>query len=72
VFDGCRHDSGDPYTWGEMLIAHYRKLKILPETKIGCWSDSLNVDKSIAIAEHFNLRIKIAFGIGQFLCASPL
>ncbi len=72
VFDGCRHDSGDPYTWGEMLIAHYRKLKILPETKIGCWSDSLNVDKSIAIAEHFNLRIKIAFGIGQFLCASLL
>ena len=28
VFDGCRHDSGNPYTWGEMLIAHYKTLKI--------------------------------------------
>ena len=70
VFDGCRHDSGNPYTWGEMLIAHYKKLKIDPATKVGCWSDSLDVDKSIAIAEHFNLRIKIAFGIGTFLSAS--
>ena len=53
-----------------MLIAHYKKLKIDPATKVGCWSDSLDVDKSIAIAEHFNLRIKIAFGIGTFLSAS--
>lgn len=72
LFDGCRHDSGNPYTWGEMLIAHYRKLGIDPATKIGCWSDSLDADTAISIAEHFNLRLKIAFGIGTFLCASIL
>jgi len=72
LFDGCRHDSGNPYTWGEMLIAHYKKLGIDPATKTGCWSDSLDADKAIEIAEHFNLRIKIAFGIGTFLCATIL
>src|SRR5678815_5489057 len=24
LFDGARHDSGDPFQWGERLIAHYR------------------------------------------------
>ena len=47
LFDGCRHDSGDPIIWGEMLIAHYKALGIDPTTKTGCWSDSLDVDKAI-------------------------
>lgn len=70
LFDGCRHDSGDPIKWGEMLIAHYQRAKIDPKTKIGCWSDSLDADRALAIAEHFNGRINIAFGIGTFLCAT--
>lgn len=72
LYDGCRHDSGNPYTWGEMLIAHYKALGIDPATKIGCWSDSLDAQKAVEIAEHFNMRIKVAFGIGTFLCASLL
>lgn len=55
-----------------MLIAHYKALGIDPATKIGCWSDSLDAQKAVEIAEHFNMRIKIAFGIGTFLCASLL
>lgn len=70
LFDGCRHDSGDPIRWGEMLIAHYQKLGIDPRTKVACWSDSLNIDKALAIAKHFNGRIKIAFGIGTYLGAT--
>lgn len=70
LFDGCRHDSGDPIRWGEMLIAHYKKLGIDPTTKIACWSDSLDIDKALAIAKHFNGRIKIAFGIGTYLGAN--
>ncbi|MBO7692277.1 MAG: nicotinate phosphoribosyltransferase [Methanobrevibacter sp.] len=70
LFDGCRHDSGDPIRWGEMLIAHYLKLGIDPTTKVACWSDSLNIDKALAIAKHFNGRIKIAFGIGTYLGAT--
>ncbi len=70
LFDGCRHDSGDPIRWGEMLIAHYLKLGIDPTTKVACWSDSLDIDKALAIARHFNGRIKIAFGIGTYLGAT--
>ena len=70
LFDGCRHDSGDPIRWGEMLIAHYLKLGIDPTTKVACWSDSLDIDKALAIAKHFNGRIKIAFGIGTYLGAT--
>ena len=70
LFDGCRHDSGDPIRWGEMLIAHYKKLGIDPTTKVACWSDSLDIDKALAIAKHFNGRIRIAFGIGTYLGAT--
>ena len=70
LFDGCRHDSGDPIVWGEMLIAHYKALGIDPTTKTGCWSDSLDVDRAIKIAEHFNGRIKISFGIGTYFMAN--
>ena len=67
LFDGCRHDSGDPYVWGDMLINHYKKLGIDPLTKTGCWSDSLDADRAIEIAKYFQGRIKISFGIGTFL-----
>lgn len=70
LFDGCRHDSGDPIVWGEMLIKHYEKLNIDPTTKIGCWSDSLDVDSALKIAKHFNGRIKVSFGIGTFFMAT--
>ncbi len=70
LFDGCRHDSGNPFTWGEMLIDHYRKLGIDPMTKTGCWSDSLDADKACSIADHFCGRIKTSFGIGTFLTNS--
>ena len=33
LFDGVRHDSGDPFDWGEKLIAHYRKNRVDPRTK---------------------------------------
>lgn len=67
LFDGCRHDSGDPFTWGEMLIQHYESLGIDPRTKVGCWSDSLDANKACAIAKTFCGRIKVSFGIGTFL-----
>ena len=43
LFDGVRHDSGDPFDWGEKLIAHYQKMRIDPHTKTLVFSDSLNV-----------------------------
>ena len=41
LYDGCRHDSGDPYAWCEKLIAHYEKLKIDPRNKTAVFSDGL-------------------------------
>ena len=67
LFDGCRHDSGDPFTWGEMLIDHYRRLRIDPRTKTACWSDSLDTGRALAIAERFRGRLKVTFGIGTHL-----
>lgn len=67
AYDGCRHDSGDPYDWGERLIAHYQSLDINPLHKTAVFSDGLSVPKAIALAERFEPRIRTIFGIGTDL-----
>ncbi len=67
LFDGCRHDSGDPFWWGDKLIAHYEKLKIDPRAKRAVFSDGLSFPKAIEIATYFKNRIKPSFGIGTNL-----
>jgi len=65
--DGCRHDSGDPFQWGEMMITHYEAFGIEPMTKTLVFSDGLNFDTSFKLALHFKDRIKVSFGIGTWL-----
>lgn len=67
LFDGLRHDSGDPFVWGEKAIAHYNQLKIDPKTKILTFSDGLDFKKAWALHQHFKHRIKTSFGIGTDL-----
>jgi nicotinate phosphoribosyltransferase len=67
LFDGLRHDSGDPVLWGEKAIAHYAALRIDPGTKRLVFSDGLNLDSAIALYRHFNDRIMTGFGIGTHL-----
>ena len=67
AYDGARHDSGDPYEWGEKLIAHYESKRIDPRTKTAVFSDGLDVPKAIALAAHFDGRIRTQFGIGTNL-----
>ena len=67
LFDGVRHDSGDPFEWGEKLIAHYQKMRIDPRSKAMVFSDSLNVPLAIRLFEHFRGRSQTAFGIGTNL-----
>lgn len=67
LFDGVRHDSGDPVIWGEKFIAHYRSLRIDPAIKRLVFSDGLNVDKAIKLYHHFGDRIQCGFGIGTNL-----
>ncbi|WP_425272505.1 nicotinate phosphoribosyltransferase [Photobacterium leiognathi] len=71
-FVGLRHDSGDPISWGEKAIAHYKSLGIDPKTKSLVFSDSLTLDKALAIFKHFNHQINVSFGIGtQLTCDLP-
>jgi len=67
LFSGVRHDSGNPYTWGEKIIDHYLKLGIAPKTKTLLFSDSLNFEKASLLYSHFSDRINVAFGIGTYL-----
>ena len=75
-YTGVRHDSGDPFEWGEKMISHYYKLGIDPRTKTLLFSDSLDFDRAQAISDHFRGRINTSFGIGTFLsndtCEDPL
>jgi len=67
LFDGLRHDSGDPYEWGEKAYAHYQQLKINPKTKMLNFSDGLTLQKAWALYLHFNDRFQLGFGIGTHL-----
>lgn len=66
-YSGVRHDSGDPYEWGDKIIIHYEKLGIDPKTKTLLFSDSLDFDRAQKIYNYFKDRIKVSFGIGTFL-----
>ena len=67
LFDGARHDSGDPFVWGERMIEHWRRNKCDPRSKSLIFSDSLNVPRVIELYRRFHGRVGIAFGIGTNL-----
>ena len=75
-YTGVRHDSADPYEWGEKMIAHYKMYGVDPRTKMLLFSDSLNFDKAQKLYDYFNGRAKVSFGIGTFVsndtCAEAL
>ena len=74
LFNGVRHDSGDPIEWGEDIIAHYKKLGIDPLTKTLLFSDALDFERATKIKKHFEGCCKVAFGIGTWLsndCGVP-
>jgi nicotinate phosphoribosyltransferase len=67
LFDGLRHDSGDPLAWGEKALAHYAKLRIDPHTKRLTFSDGLDLPTAFHIYRHFADRTQLGFGIGTHL-----
>ncbi|MBN3859223.1 nicotinate phosphoribosyltransferase [Neisseriaceae bacterium PsAf] len=67
LFDGLRHDSGDPYEWGEKAYEHYQKLRILTKTKMLTFSDGLTIEKAWHLYQRFKDRFKTSFGIGTNL-----
>jgi nicotinate phosphoribosyltransferase len=67
LFDGLRHDSGDPVEWGEKALAHYAKLRIDARSKRLVFSDGLDLPAAFALHRHFADRTQLGFGIGTNL-----
>jgi nicotinate phosphoribosyltransferase len=67
LFDGARHDSGDPFSWAERMIAHYQHNRVDPKTKTLIFSDGLTIPRTIELFEQFRGRCQLAFGVGTNL-----
>ncbi|SFC54322.1 nicotinate phosphoribosyltransferase [Polaromonas sp. OV174] len=67
LFDGARHDSGDPFQWGERMLAHYLANRVDPKTKTLIFSDGLTMTRTIELYQQFRGRCQLAFGIGTNL-----
>ena len=67
AWSGLRHDSGDPFAFGERAIAFYENLGIDTKTKTIVFSDGLDVDTIIRLYEKFHGRVNVVFGWGTNL-----
>jgi len=67
LYDGVRHDSGDPFSFGHTIIRHYKDLGIDPQTKTIVFSDGLNFPKAEELFRTFKEHINVSFGIGTNL-----
>ncbi|HZJ80165.1 MAG TPA: nicotinate phosphoribosyltransferase [Dysgonamonadaceae bacterium] len=67
LFTSLRQDSGDPFKFVDKAIKRYKELRIDPQIKYIVFSDSLNVEKAIAIKEYCADKIGASFGIGTNL-----
>ena len=65
LFDGVRHDSGDPFEFADKVVAHYKKMMIDPTSKTIVFSDGLNPELAVELHKHCRkIGIKCSFGIG--------
>jgi len=62
-----RHDSGDPFQFGDRFINFLRENQIDPLTKTICFSDGLDIATIVQLADYFAGRIKFNFGWGTTL-----
>ena len=67
IYDGFRHDSGDPYDFVDTVIGHYRKMGIDPMKKLIVFSDALDADTAIRLKKYCEGKINCSFGIGTSL-----
>lgn len=67
IYDGFRHDSGDPYAFVDRVIEHYRKMSIDPMKKLIVFSDALDAEAAIRLKKYCEGKINCSFGIGTSL-----
>lgn len=70
LFDGVRHDSGDPFVFAEKTIAKFQSYGIDPASKVAVFSDSLNLRKALLLCEAYEGKLRTSYGIGTSLTAS--
>ena len=72
LYDGVRHDSGDPYIFIDKIIDKYKSYGIDPMSKTIVFSDGLDFPTAAKIKEYCVGKIKASFGIGTNLtCDIP-
>lgn len=64
LYDGVRHDSGDPIEFTDKVIDHYKEMGIDPKTKVIVFSDGLNPELAVEIKDYCRGKIMCSFGIG--------
>ncbi len=67
LFDGLRHDSGDPDVWARKVLAHYQRLKIDAHTKRLVFSNGLDFDESLRLYAAYGDLAQHGSGIGTWL-----
>lgn len=68
LFDGFRHDSGDPCKWTQLIIDHLTSLGVDPASKFAVYSDTLTVETMLALwARYEGNPWKTSYLIGTFL-----
>lgn len=67
LFDGVRHDSGDPIAWGERILEHYQTMRVDPLAKTLVFTDGLDLASAVRLYRHFRGRTRVGFGIGTHL-----
>ncbi|MDI9394913.1 MAG: nicotinate phosphoribosyltransferase [Euryarchaeota archaeon] len=67
IYDGFRHDSGDPLAFVDRVIEHYRKMGIDPMKKLIVFSDALDAETAVRLKKYCHGKINCSFGIGTSL-----
>ena len=62
-----RHDSGDPFAWGHMRLKQYVKEGLIAEDRNLLFSDSLDLEKALALYNEFSPKIGVKLMIGTYL-----
>lgn len=66
-WQGLRQDSGNPIEFGNRAIAFYTDYGIDPKTKTLVFSDGLDIETIVKLADYFRGRINTLFGWGTNL-----